>query len=137
MRLNEQNPWELMSSLRRDVDRLFGTESDQGFTPTVDIFEEDTRYVVLADLPGIDAKELELTVDGNILTIKGERKLDDRTASVMRRSERRHGSFERHFRLPETAANEGLAAGYNDGVLTVSIPKIEQAVPYRIEVTAN
>lgn len=138
MRLNHQNPWQLMTSRRRDVDRLFELEPAERFAPAVDIFEEDERFIVLADLPGIDAAELELTVDRNLLTIKGERKTHELAESAVRRhAERRRGSFERHFRLPDSAANEGFQADYSDGVLTVSIPKIKEAVPYRIEVTAN
>ena len=138
MQLIHHNPWELMSSLRRDIDRRFHAEAPEGFVPAVDIYEETGHFIVLADLPGVDAAEIEITVDDGLLTIKGER--EDTQAldgATIQRTERARGAFERSFRLPETAASEGFEADCRHGVLTVSIPKAEQATPYRIEVTAN
>lgn len=138
MQLIHNNPWELMSSLRRDIDRRFHTDTPEGFVPAVDIYEEATRFIVQADLPGVDASLIEITVDDGLLTIKGER--EDAKApdgSTVQRTELPRGGFERSFKLPETVASEGFVADYRDGVLTVSIPKAKQTAPYRIEVTAN
>lgn len=140
MQLIQHTPWGLVSNLRRDVDRLLRTESDleRHYRPAVDIHEEAARFVVTADLPGVDAAEIEITVEGELLTIRGERKTEavSEDASVQR-SERVTGRFERAFRLPESASAEGVEAKYRHGVLTVSIPKAKAAAPYRIEVTAN
>jgi HSP20 family protein len=140
MQFIHHNPWELMSSLRRDADGLFqpNAEPARAFVPAVDIHEETERYRVQADLPGIDPAEIEITVDGDLLTIKGERKTAGLVdGATVQRAERARGPFERIFRLPETAASEGVEAEYRQGVLTVSIPKAEAAIPYRIPVTAN
>ena len=141
MHINHQDPWELMSSLRRGVDRALSTEQrtePATYIPGVDIQEEAERFVVLADLPGVDPAAIEITIDKDLLTLKGERERApvDEDATVQR-SERPHGRFERCFRLPETAAKDRLEADYRNGVLTISIPKAAEAVPYRIEVTAN
>ena len=137
MQLIHRTPWELRS-LISNRNRLFPAEGGNAFVPAVDIHEEEARFVVLADLPGIDAARIDITVDGDLLTIKGEREnppaADDAT---VHRAERQRGPFERTFRLPETAASNGFQADYSNGVLTVSIPKSEEATPYRIEVTAN
>jgi len=138
MQLIQHNPWELMSSLRRDLSRLHQTEAPASFVPAVDIYEETERYVVLADLPGIEAAGIDITVEEDLLTIKGERKATEATEGAsLQRAERTSGQFERVFKLPETAASEGIQADFRDGVLTVRIPKAEKAAPYRIKVTAN
>lgn len=137
MRLIQRTPWELRPLIRN---RNFAQAEDRknDFVPAVDIHEEEARFVVLADLPGVDATRIDITVDRDLLTIKGEREgvpaADDATVY---RAERLRGRFERTFRLPETAASDGIQADYRHGVLTVSIPKAEEAMPYRIEVTAN
>jgi HSP20 family protein len=138
MQLIHHNPWELMSSLRRDISRLRQADAPESFVPAVDIYEEAGRFVVLSDLPGIDAAQIAITVEQDLLTIKGERKpTPTAEGASLQRAERASGSFERVFRLPETAAGEGIQADYRDGVLKVSIPKAEKPAPYRIEVTAN
>lgn len=138
MQLIHRNPWELMSSLRRDADRLFDGDAPESFVPAVDIVEEAERFVVEADLPGVVAKEIDITVEEGLLTIRGERAIPSIAEEATRvRSERARGRFERSFRLPESAANEGFSADYVNGVLSVSIPKAPKAMPYRIEVTAN
>jgi HSP20 family protein len=141
MQINHQDPWELMSSLRRGVDRAIGAEQRTeraAYIPGVDIQEEAERFVVLADLPGVDPAAIEITIDKDLLTLKGAReRAPVSEGAAVQRSERPYGRFERCFRLPETAARDGLEADYRNGVLTISIPKAAEAVPYRIEVTAN
>lgn len=133
-------PFDLVASLGRDADRLIRAQSGtrRRFVPAIDIVEEDARYVVEADLPGIDAAAIDITVEGDLLTIRGERKAPQPAdGAAARRAERASGPFERVFRLPETAAGDGIEASYRHGVLTVLIPKSRDATPYRIEVTAN
>jgi HSP20 family protein len=140
MQLVRHNPWELMHTLSRDVDRLFQVDSEQAgrFVPAIDIHEEAERYVIHADLPGIDASQIDITVDGDLLKLKGERQLVAAAEDAKtHRAERAAGRFERHFRLPESASAEGVEAEYRHGVLTVSIPKVKAPEPYRIRVTAN
>jgi HSP20 family protein len=138
MQLIHHNPWDLMSSLHRDVSRLRLADAPERFVPAVDIYEEAGRFVVLSDLPGVEAARIDITVEQDLLTIKGERKATEPVEGAsLQRAERASGEFERKFRLPETAASEGIQADYRDGVLTVCIPKSEKSAPYRIEVTAN
>ena len=131
----------MLASVRRGVSR--GSESGHraqraSYVPGVDIQEEAERYVVLVDLPGVDAAGIEITLDADLLTVRGER---ERTpvseGAEIQRAERPYGRFERNFRLPESAAKDGVEADYRNGVLTISIPKAAEALPYRIEVTAN
>lgn len=140
MHLNDHYPRELMSALRRDVGRRFAADSrtPKRFVPPVDIHEEPARYIVRADLPGVDPQAIDIMVEGDLLTIRGERKTEATDEAItLQRAERAGGRFERSFRLPETATSEGVEAEYRLGVLTVSIPKSRHARPYRIEVTAN
>jgi HSP20 family protein len=137
MQLIHRTPWELRS-LIRNQNRLSRPVRHNAFVPAVDIHEEEARFVVLADLPGVDATRIDITIDGDLLTIRGERENPPAAdTATVHRAERQRGRFERTFRLPETAANEGFQADYRNGVLTVSVPKAEEAMPYRIEVTAN
>jgi HSP20 family protein len=138
MQLVHHNPWEVMSSLRRDLSRLRDTDAPDSFVPAVDVCDEAGRFVVKADLPGIDAAKIEITVEEDLLTIRGDReKTELADGARLTRAERASGHFERTFRLPDTAAGEGIEADYRHGVLSVSIPKAEPPAPYRIEVTAN
>jgi len=140
MQVIHRAPFGLMADLHRDVDRVVraNRRRHSEFVPSVDIYEEADRFVVLADLPGIDPAAIELTVDGDLLTIRGEREAPARCETATEhRAERARGRFERAFRLPETVAGQGYEAEYRHGVLSVSIPKAPEAAPYRIEVTAN
>jgi HSP20 family protein len=140
MHIIQRSPWQLISNPRSDADRYLRSEirARRPFVPAVDIHEETDRFVVTADLPGVDAAAIEVTVDKGVLRLQGERKATELAdGERVQCSERAAGRFERVFRLPETAANDGLEAIYANGVLTVSIPKAKSAMPYRIEVRAN
>lgn len=135
-------------SLRRDVDRIF-EEAFNGFgrglsawsgasavTPTLDIADTDTEVVVTAELPGLDEKDFEVTLAGDILTIKGEKKAEaERRNGDAYYVERRFGQFSRSVRLP---FEESIEAKYDKGVLTIRIPKPADAQRSvrRIEVKA-
>lgn len=105
------------------------------WVPRVDIREEGERFVILADLPGIDPRDVEVLMDKGILSIRGER-ADEAVADASRfsRIERRHGSFHRRFALPDSADADAISASGSNGVLEISIPKKAQATPRRIEV---
>ncbi len=97
-----------------------------GIMPAFDISETDAHFVVRADLPGINANELDISLAGNVLTIKGEKKDERREdGENCYCSERRFGSFSRSFKLPSDVSSEGIEAAYKDGVLSVTIPKSE------------
>src|ERR1700759_2371112 len=107
----------LHAEIRGAFDRFLGTDGDasnvatNAWTPRVDIREEDARFVILADIPGVDPKDIEITMDKGVLTIKGERKADAAGASAKStRTERSNGAFDRRFALPDSADAEGIQA---------------------------
>ena len=105
------------------------------WAPAVDISEEADRFVIHADLPGIDPQEVEVLMDKGILTIKGERKGESgEQAERYSRVERRYGSFHRRFALPDSADAEGIVASGRNGVLSIAIPKRPETKPRRIQV---
>jgi HSP20 family protein len=105
--------------------------------PSVDVREEENRFVVQVDLPGVDNKDIEITAEKGVLTIKGERKSESKKADAgFERVERVAGTFLRRFTLPETAQADTITAKQVNGVLEVSIPKQAQVQPKRIEVQA-
>lgn len=139
------DPWTLMSQLQnemsRALDRRYADAPDSGsvatsdWAPPVDIREERDRFVILADVPGVDAAKIDVHMENGILTIKGER--SDDTAehkNGYKRMERPRGTFYRRFTLPETADSERVSATSRNGVLQVTIPKQERVQPRKIVV---
>ena len=105
------------------------------WVPRVDIREEANRFLLLADIPGVDPADIEVQMDKGVLTIKGERSADRASESERySRIERRHGVFHRRFALPDSADPEGITAAGHNGVLTISIPKRPESTPRRIQV---
>lgn len=105
------------------------------WTPRVDIREDAERFLILADLPGVDPKSIEVAMDKGVLSISGERKAEDAAGdSRYSRIERKQGAFVRRFTLPDSANPEGIVAIGKHGVLEVSIPKRPETTPRRIEV---
>jgi HSP20 family protein len=135
-------PWALVSRLQKEVDRLFGapltTAADSGaWLPPVDIHEDADRFVLHVDLPGVDPKAVEITSDQGVLTIRGQREdLRKEQREGFRRIERISGEFQRRFSLPETADAQNIKAKVTNGVLEVSIPKVAQVQPLKIQVEA-
>jgi HSP20 family protein len=108
------------------------------WAPAVDIFENELGLVVKADLPDVDPKDLDIRVENNILTIRGERKFEKKsTEGNYLRVERSYGSFARSFSLANTVNAEAIKADYQNGVLTLSVPKREEAKPKQIKVTVG
>lgn len=133
--------------MRQLLDRLFEgglfpTGSDESsvvtsqWMPSVDIREEADRFVLYADIPGVDPQDIEVQMDKGLLTIKGERRPDRGDTERYSRLERRHGTFHRRFALPDSADPEGITAAGENGVLTISIPKRPESTPRRIQVGA-
>jgi HSP20 family protein len=137
----------LQSDLLQVFDRLFeGSLFDQDQTddssivtsqwvPRVDVKEEQDRFVLYADLPGIDPDKIDVSMDKGILTIKGERSSEaSEQTDRFSRIERRYGNFYRRFALPDSADPEGIQAHGRNGVLEITIPKKPEAAPRRIQV---
>ena len=139
-----QDPWGVMPRLQDEINRLFGNarENDSSsatamWIPPVDIHEYANRFELYVDLPGVDPATVELTLDGGILTLSGERAQPARIGSDEVqgvRMERGHGHFHRRFVLPDTVDSEKVNASGSHGVLTVTIPKQAKAMPRRIQI---
>ncbi len=108
------------------------------WAPAVDIFETEHELVVKADLPDVDPKDLDIRVENNILTIRGERKFEKKVnEDQYLRVERAYGAFTRSFSLANTVNSEAIKADYQNGVLTLTIPKREEAKPKQIKVNVG
>ncbi|MGH8292171.1 MAG: Hsp20/alpha crystallin family protein [Gammaproteobacteria bacterium] len=148
MNLIRYEPWGFVNQLHGEINRLFDRgyadqDRESGLTasdwiPAVDIKEEDNRFLIHADVPGVDPKDIEITMEDGILTLKGERKSETREErDGYHRVERTGGQFFRRFTLPDTADAEGVSAKGVNGVLEISIPKQPKAQPRRITVKAS
>ncbi|MDH5483872.1 MAG: Hsp20/alpha crystallin family protein [Gammaproteobacteria bacterium] len=145
MSLIRHNPWSLFDQLQTEVNRMHGypTKADDNgdvvtsdWTPAVDIKEENDRYLLIADIPGVDPKDIDIHMENGVLTIKGERESEKKTEREgYKRIERNHGVFYRRFTMPEGVNADAIEAKNNNGVLTVSIPKQEAAQPRKITVS--
>ncbi|HET7396015.1 MAG TPA: Hsp20/alpha crystallin family protein [Gammaproteobacteria bacterium] len=132
-------PWSLMSQLHNEMNRLYNRDEAAAtdWVPAVDIKEEAERFVIHADVPGVDPKDIEVTMEDGILTLRGERKSEVRDEKDgWRRVERVNGQFFRRFTLPDTANAEGVSARGSNGVLEIVIPKHAKVQPRRITVKA-
>ena len=132
-----------LTTLQDQINRLFSDSFDRtgeegsltAWAPAVDIYETEHELVVKADLPDIDPKDLDIRVENNILTIRGERKFEKQVnEDKYLRVERSYGSFARSFTLANTVNAEAIKADYQNGVLTLTIPKREEAKPKQIKV---
>lgn len=111
-----------------ELDRWFGDFSPQRFRPTVDVVDEEAALRVSAELPGLDKDDVQVFIDDDVLVLRGEkRNVDESTERGIYRSERFYGSFQRAIPLPGDVDREGVEARYQDGVLTVRLPKRPQS----------
>jgi HSP20 family protein len=131
-------------SLQRDpvINRLFdvlgslnGDSAEASWVPPVDIFEDAEAIRILAEVPGVNPSDVKISLENNVLTIRGSKQqvAQERTERV-HRYERSYGTFERSFTLPATVDASNIKATYEQGVLTVTLPKVEKAKPRQIEV---
>lgn len=144
MTLVRYEPWSIVNRLHSSLDQLFGEASGVSeragtnastWVPRVDIHEEKDKFVLLADVPGVDSKDIEITAEQGVLTVRGERRAEKReTENGYERVERVAGAFVRRFTLPESANTESISAKQTNGVLEVTIPKHPQVQPRRITV---
>lgn len=133
------DPFAEMSRLQDEMGGLFGGDARRsGFTPAVDIFEDKEGFHVKAELPGVKPEEVHVNVENNMLTLRGERKLEkEDKREGYHRIERAYGSFQRSFVLPNSADAEKVHAEMKDGVLAVLIPKKATAQSRRVEVKSS
>ena len=146
MKMTRYDPWRSMDDWRQEMDRVFhpllqrddDTSRVVGgdWVPAVDIKDEDNRYVIRADIPGVKPEDIEVTMDNGVLTIRGERRFEETEEKEnFKRIERSHGIFYRRFSLPDDTDAEAIEATGKDGVLEVTIPKTAERHSKRIEVT--
>ena len=144
------NPFNEMSLIQNQMNRLFetalhgwagdsnGTAGGTHWTPPADIFETENELVVNIDLPGVDPKMVDLRVENNVLTIRGERQFEEKqNQDNYHRVERTYGSFARSFTLATSVDADKIRANYKAGVLTISLPKAEAAKPKRIQIAGT
>jgi HSP20 family protein len=140
-------PFRGLSTLHDQVNRLFnetvlrGQGEDSALTtwsPAVDIYETENELVVKADLPDVAEKDIDVRVENNLLTIRGERKFEKSVSEDnYLRVERSYGAFSRSFSLPNTVNAEAIHAAYKNGVLTVTMPKREESKPRQVKVSIS
>ena len=144
--LSRWEPFRGVGSLQEQINRVFddvvGRTTDESalstWVPAVDIYETEHDLVVKADLPDVDPKDLDIRVENNLLTIHGERKFEKKVSEEnYLRVERSYGTFSRSFSLSNTVNPEAIKADYQNGVLTLSIPKREEAKPKQIKVNVS
>jgi HSP20 family protein len=126
-----------MSRLFDDVwGELPGRRTTDNWLPRVDVLEKDGHIVLRCELPGMDEKEIDLKLEGSVLTIKGEKKFEkEQKEANYHRVESFHGTFSRSFTLPDSADAEKIKAEYKNGILTVTVPHKPEARPREIPVT--
>jgi HSP20 family protein len=142
MLTTQWNPWRDLSQLEQAMNALYrnastrpeGQTASAAWQPAVDIFEDNEKILVLADLPGVEQKDLELNVDKNVLSLRGERKSALVEGDGHQRAERVQGPFARSFTLPATVDAEHIGAELKNGVLTLTLPKKREAQPRQIKV---
>lgn len=146
MKLTRYEPWRMLNQFHDELEQFFGRYDQangdsaiatSSWIPAVDIKEEEQRFLIHVDVPGVDPKNIEIFMENGVLTIKGERRLETQENNLYKRIERVHGTFYRRFSLPGTADANKISATGKNGVLEVTIPKKEVAQPRRIEIQAH
>ena len=148
MSIVRYDPFRDLRTLQEEVNRLFSTNMTRAFddegigrgawAPSVDIYENKDQIVLEAELPGMNQEDFDLSIENNVITLRGERKFEktDETDNY-HRVERSYGAFTRSFTLPQTVSAEGATAEYNNGVLRVTLPKREETKARRIQVSGT
>ena len=141
-----EQPFRGATTLQEQINHLFGNGVGRAaeesnltpWAPAVDIYETENELVVQADLPDVNPQDLDIRVENNMLTIRGERKFETKVSEDnYLRIERAYGSFSRSFSLANSVNSDAIKADYHDGVLTLSIPKREEAKPKQIKVNVG
>jgi HSP20 family protein len=148
MSIIKYDPFRELRSLQEEMNRLFMSTfsrsgSDEGFTsgswmPSVDIFENKDNLVIEAELPGMRREDVDVSIENNVLTLRGERKFEKKDeGDNYHRVERSYGSFTRSFTLPQTVMADGATADFSNGVLRIQLPKREETKARKIEITVD
>src|SRR5579871_4351806 len=146
MAITRWDPFREVVALQNRMNNLFREMSAEGdsplttasFVPAVDIYEDPKKVVLKLEVPGIEEKDLDIRVENNTLTVKGERKFEkEEKEENFHRIERRYGSFYRAFTLPSTVDTEHVQASYNAGVLKLELKKKPEAQPKQIKVNVG
>jgi HSP20 family protein len=148
MTIVRYDPFRDLRTLQEEVNRLFSTNLTRGFgeegigrgawNPSVDIYENKDQIVLEAELPGMNRDDFELSVENNVITLRGERQFEKKEDSDnYHRVERSYGSFTRSFTLPQSVSADGATAEYRNGVLRVTLPKREETKARRIEISSE
>ncbi len=147
MRLVRYDPWRDMERFEDRMNRVFGNLNpwagreerlSAGWEPAVDIYETEKEFVLKAELPDVEPKDVKVNVEGNVLTITGERREEsDVKEGDYHRKERFYGTFSRSFVLPDTIDREGIKAAFKAGVMKLSLPKKAAAKPREITIEAE
>ena len=142
-----RDPYRTLNALQEQFSRFFdepalrfpGNESSlTTWSPAVDIYETEQELVVRADMPDLAEKDIDVRVENNMLTIRGERKFEKNISEDnFLRMERSYGSFSRSFSLPNTVNTDQIKADYRNGVLTVTLPKREESKPKQVKVSVS
>jgi HSP20 family protein len=145
MALIRWEPVRELAAMQQEMNRLFDTFFDTGngsgprrWVPAMDLVEHDDEFILRADLPGLDEKDVKIEVEGDVLTISGERKFEHETRKEgFFRLERGAGQFSRSLTLPEGVDVDQIKATFDKGVLEVRVPKPEERRPRRVEITVG
>ncbi len=148
MSIVRYDPFRDLRTLQEEVNRLFSSNLTRGFgeegigrgawNPSVDIYENKEHIVLEAELPGMNREDFELSVENNVITLRGERQFEKKEETDnYHRVERSYGSFTRSFTLPQTVSAEGATAEYRNGVLRVTLPKREETKARKIAITGE
>jgi HSP20 family protein len=147
MAITRWDPFRDLMSIQNEMNRLFGRTyggDEMGgtgrgaWTPALDVYETHDRFVINVELPGVSADDVDISVEDSTLTIRGERSFyREQSQDSFHRIERRFGEFSRSLTLPRTANAEDIQASFDAGVLTIEVPKKEEAKPKRISIKAR
>ncbi len=146
MPITRWDPFREVVALQNRMNSLYSNMSSEtesplttaSFVPAVDVYEDDKKVVIKLEVPGIEEKDLDVRVENNTLTVKGERKFEkEEKEENFHRIERRYGSFYRAFTLPSTVDSEHVKAGYEAGVLKLELQKKPEAQPKQIKVNVG
>lgn len=138
MSLIRYEPFGLLTQLQRELTRAEGSTATAEWSPSVDIREEPDKFVIHADVPGVNPDDIDIHMENGQLTIKGEKKAEETTEEKnYKRIERTYGSFYRRFGLPDSAQADQITAKCKNGVLEIVIPKRESEQPRKIKVTSE
>jgi HSP20 family protein len=128
--------WSGLQRLQSDVERLFGSKpsTERTWLPALEVTEGKESFLVALELPSVKSAEVKVTIEDDVLTVSGERKYEAGTDTTLRLSERSYGKFERSVQLPAPVQADQVKAASKDGILTITLPKTEEARPREIKI---